>query len=253
MKRGARKSIGVVGWLCCCAGIAAAQVSRTVPAPSFEASKVLPANSDEFIPLAPGMLASIYGENLGPQARCTGRGSPMTGDYPQRLCETQVLLGDIPAGLLYVHQQQINFQVPLHFPEGPTSVRVIYRGQSSRPVGREVRMLSLAEPAYVHRPVWLRVELPSQDRGVIRYPFTVRPWDFGVHEFEVRGSQGPLQKIAYPRRGVLRDFPDFSRLLGLPREPEHKYRIPLHLQYRFDQLFCENPNKTWCVWLAPRN
>src|SRR5882762_7368136 len=119
--------------------------------PSFEPGRVLPSGGDRSIPLAPGLLISIYGDHLGPAAACEGpadtqrretpsplRPRQMFADtliYPKELCETQVLVGGVPAGLLYVQERQINFKVPQETPvKGTAEVRVIYKGQSSQPV-----------------------------------------------------------------------------------------------------------------------
>lgn len=238
---GKRKLSRVLCLLLCCAGIGNAQLTpSSVPAPSFEASRVLPANSAQRIPLAPGMLVSIYGERLGPRRSCKGERAAGTWIFPAELCETQVLVGGQPAGLLYVQEKQINLEIPMNMPEGLKEFRVIQQGRSSQPVTLEVRILSLYEPASVHMPVWLRVELPYGQqklpylgRESIRYPFSVRPWNFWIFEFEVRRDGRSLPKIPVksPLLGGVNGFGQ----IGLPREPKHKYRIPLHLQYRFDE------------------
>jgi hypothetical protein len=57
--------------------------------------------------------------------------------FPKRLCDTEVRVGGIAAGLLYVQARQINFKAPQELPvEGTTEVRVTYKGQS----GPVVRM-----------------------------------------------------------------------------------------------------------------
>jgi uncharacterized protein (TIGR03437 family) len=78
-----------------------------------------------------------------------------------------VLIGDQPAGLLFVSEKQINFKVPQDSPEnGIVDLRVVRMGQSSPPVamdaGFEKTIISLEQPAYAGMPVWLKVDLPFE-------------------------------------------------------------------------------------------
>src|SRR5579859_3477027 len=82
--------------------------------PRFEAGRVLPSNSARQIPLEPGMLMSIYGEDLGPATPCIGYAdqhnreapNPLLPDqvfvntmiYPKTLCGVQISVGQQPAG-----------------------------------------------------------------------------------------------------------------------------------------------------------
>ena len=121
--------------------------------PGYSAQTILPSGASDPGPLAPGMLASIYGERLGPETACSGSAdslhretpSPLrpnqtpieTQVFPKRLCDTEVRVGGIAAGLLYVQARQINFKAPQELPvEGTAEVRVTYKGQS----GPVVRM-----------------------------------------------------------------------------------------------------------------
>jgi hypothetical protein len=218
----------------------------------------LPSGGDRSIPLAPGLLISIYGDHLGPALGCQGfadtqrRETPTalrprqmfvnTLIYPKELCETQVLVGDKPAGLLYVQDRQINFKVPQETGiEGTAEIRIIYKGQSSRsvklPLGLESAIISLQMPAKVGMPVWLKVSMFEWD-GEVRYPFDIRPAGFRCHEVEVRRNGKLLPRIATLATqafdGIIMSG-SFCGSLGLPGESQHIGRIPLHLQYRFDQ------------------
>jgi uncharacterized protein (TIGR03437 family) len=121
------------------------------PPPTFEANAVVPSSGRHPVPLAPGLLISIYGSHLGPAVGCVGQVDtkhretpspqrPKQSDvetliYPRQLCDVQVFVGGIASGLLYVQAKQINFKVPQETPiEGTTELRVVYKGQSSRPV-----------------------------------------------------------------------------------------------------------------------
>jgi uncharacterized protein (TIGR03437 family) len=68
--------------------------------------------------LAPGALATIFGTNLGTQARAK------TTPLPTMLGGTTVAVGGISAPLLYVSAGQINFQVPSGLQSGANSVVV---------------------------------------------------------------------------------------------------------------------------------
>ncbi|MCP5109800.1 MAG: hypothetical protein GY953_03075, partial [bacterium] len=115
--------------------------------PVYSAGGILPNGGREPAPLAPGMLVSIYGEHLGPEPACTGSADPQRQEtpnphrpnqtlveiqvFPKRLCDTEVRVGGIAAGLLYVHARQINFKVPQELPlEGAVEVRVSHKGRA---------------------------------------------------------------------------------------------------------------------------
>ena len=152
--------------------LAAAAISAPFPDPrSFEiappeysARTILPSDARDPGPLAPGMLASIFGERLGPETGCTGSAdlrhretpNPLrpnqtaieTQVFPKRLCDTEVQVGGMAAGLLYVQARQINFKAPQELPvEGTTEVRVTYKGQSGPVVRMNLARARNTEPA----------------------------------------------------------------------------------------------------------
>ena len=239
-------------------GLCPGQPEIVRPAPSFEAGRVLPSGGDRAVPLAPGLLISIYGDHLGPNNACEGfadtqrRETPnplrpnqifaSTLIYPKVLCETQVLVGEVPAGLLYVQERQINFKVPQETPvEGTAEIRVIYRGQSSRgvrlPLGLDSAAISLESSARVGMPVWLKLSMFGLEASV-QYPFDIHPAGFGCHEVDVRRDGKPLPRVATLATqsiGGIAGSGGACSFLGLPSESHHIGRIPLHLQYRFDQ------------------
>ena len=61
--------------------------------------------------VAPAEVISIYGPNIGPAAAVTA--TPAGGFYPTTLAGVQVIIGGIPAPLLYVSAGQINAVVPM--------------------------------------------------------------------------------------------------------------------------------------------
>lgn len=218
-------------------------VAALVVAPSFTAAGVVPAMESRTAPLTPGILVSIYGTRLGPKKACTARND--YAGYPAELCGVRVTIAGVTARLLYVHSLQINLQTPVTTPtEGRLAVVVTHQGVSSAAVPvrfapRRAR-LRLDGPASVHMPVWIRLELPKPWNwgDPIRYPITIRPGDFGAHEFEVRRDGVPLPRAAWPFR-IGTEGPHGvgglgGNLLGLPAEPKRRGRLPLHLVYRFD-------------------
>ena len=112
----------------------------------YSARSIVPNGHHEPAPLIPGRIASIYGEHLGPETPCTGPADPLrretpnplrpnqtlieTQVFPEKLCDTQVRVGGVPAGLLYVSAGQINFKVPQQTPvSGTTEVQVLCKNQ----------------------------------------------------------------------------------------------------------------------------
>jgi hypothetical protein len=225
-------------------------------APEFPAAGVV--RSDRTVQiLVPGAGMSIYGRYLGPAAGCVGRADPKQlqtpnpraaepafvdlSVYPKDLCDVQVLIDGEPAGLLYVSEKQINFKVPQDSPESAMAeIRVVYRGQSSAPLelkaGFEQTTISLDQPAYTDMPVWIRVELPFEFTGLVRYPFVLGPAGFGCNEVEVRRSGQTLPLL--PGSNWMRYGVAFAGNIcgsyGQPTKAVEQGRLPLHLLYRFD-------------------
>jgi uncharacterized protein (TIGR03437 family) len=93
-------------------------LSGTVSSPSTSATPlvtaagVVHAASDQGgVPIAPGGLITVYGNNLADGA-AEDSGLPL----PQTLSGTQVLLGDQPLPILYTNTGQLNVQVPYGVP-----------------------------------------------------------------------------------------------------------------------------------------
>jgi hypothetical protein len=205
------------------------------------------------------MLVSIYGQDLGPEQSCEGQAdldSKETPDprraaqamlvdttvYPRELCAVQVFVGTEPAGLLYVQEKQINFKVPQNLPlQGTVELGVVFQGRSSTGVPLEVGTdrpkLSLEGVARVGGPVWIRVELPY-GLGAVAYPGGQPPLDFGCNQFEVRRNGTPLTRasLVMRRGGIVGPGNGCGNDLAYPGSPRpHSGRLPLHLQYRFDE------------------
>jgi hypothetical protein len=102
--------------------------------------------------------------------------------------------------------------------------------------------IALVGRAYVHMPIWIQVDLPGQHQQTVGYPIAIYPTDFGGHDFETRYNGRPLSKIktaaVVPKVGggpMSFGAIGGGSLLGLPREPRHTGRLPLHLAFRFAQ------------------
>jgi hypothetical protein len=100
--------------------------------------------------------------------------------------------------------------------------------------------IALVGRAYVHMPLWIQVDLPGQHQQTVRYPITIYPTNFGGHDFEVRHNGQALSKIktaaVAPKVGggpISLGAIGGGSLLGLPHEPRHTGRLPLHLAFRF--------------------
>jgi hypothetical protein len=206
--------------------------------------------------IVPGEGISIYGINLGPErGGCAATADPQAREpinprnpnpqftsaavYPKELCQTQVLIGDKAAGLLFVSDKQINLKIPQDSPEiGDVEIRVVYNGQSSvavrLPAGFEKTTLSLDQPTYTDMPVWLKVELPALWQNSLQYPFTAGPAGFGCIQVEVRrnGQLLPILPGANWYGGGIAIAGNICGSYG----PQHAGgRLPIHLLYRFDQ------------------
>jgi hypothetical protein len=186
--------------------------------------------------LVPGALMSIYGRFLGPPASTCAPSADSL--HAGNACDTQVLIGDKPAQLLFVSAGQINFKVPPDAPpSGDAKLRVVYRGQSSMPLtmqaGPEKTTVSVDQPAHAGMPVWLRVELPFEN-GTIRYPYVLGLAGFGCNEVEVRRNGQPLPLIPGSDRmqspGAI-----VGNICGSAgtESPPNNDRLPLHLLYDF--------------------
>ena len=232
-------------------------VAALAQAPSFRADRVLPSGSDQPVPLAPGMLISIYGERLGPASACVANADTHRTEtpnaarpvqsfaetliFPLELCGVRVSVAGLPAGLLYVSEKQINFKVPQDSPlSGMTELKVEYQGLSSAvtlPAGLETTSLSVEGEARVGGPVWIRVKVPFGYGGLVQYPVRTQPGDFGCNELEVRRNGVTLPRLVLrPPPGGIAFAGNPCGNLGLEGSPiPHTGRLPLHLQFRFSE------------------
>jgi hypothetical protein len=178
--------------------------------------------------LAPGMVLTLYGAYLAPEPVC---GQPAVKPAPQ-LCGVRVLLGEVPAELLYVSAGQINFTIPDDAPtESLAPLRVCVGELCSLPLpmwfSTRTALLSQEKPAYVHMPVWIRVDPPPP--FAVSYPCWNGPWMPPGYRFEVSRSGELMAPIEQP------PFPAIQGTADPCKSMTSGSSLPLHLLYRFDE------------------
>jgi hypothetical protein len=161
--------------------------------PRINVDGIIPNQPNVSAPLKPGIEVSVYGQHLGPETSCTARAG---GWDVKKLCGTAVTVGGVPAALLYVHDKQINLRIPFDVPTEGMVPFVVIRGDRASPAvlvrfAPYLATITTSGIAYVDMPIWIEIQLPDPLGHSLRYPVTIRPADFGGHQFEVR------------RRGVL--------------------------------------------------
>jgi uncharacterized protein (TIGR03437 family) len=97
-------------------------VTLTIGGPVVFANEILNGASFSADSLSPGMVASLFGANLGDTAFPSGSSLPIT------LGGAQVLVNGIPAPLYYTSPGQINFQVPWEVTGSTAQVVVVSKG-----------------------------------------------------------------------------------------------------------------------------
>ena len=131
-------------------GMATSSCQRSVSLPrhdpAYSIVSLLPAGRAQAEPLAPGRIMSLYGQYLGPETGCIGyydpyrvetanparpqQSEPEKRIYTTQLCKTEITVGGIRAGLLFVQARQINFKVPQEVAtSGTVPVQVTYDGK----------------------------------------------------------------------------------------------------------------------------
>src|SRR5271154_1914427 len=145
--------------------------------PRFNPENLTQRADGRLVLLAPGMIVTIYGEDLGPELQCP-EPIPQNGPYPLETCGVRVLVDGRPAGLLYSGSKQINFKIPNDAPEdGSAPIQVCVHGACSDRVmvrfSLRKAFIRLVGHAYVHMPVWIEADQPATNG--ISYPYTVFP------------------------------------------------------------------------------
>lgn len=112
-----------------CGLYCAATAATDYQAPTFSSDNLVNAASGETL-LAPYTICSLYGTNLF----LDGSVAPGSSAIPTTLAGVTVLIGPIPAGILYLSPQQINLLIPNSLTPGAYFIRVVRDGLSSQPV-----------------------------------------------------------------------------------------------------------------------
>ncbi|MBM3784081.1 MAG: hypothetical protein FJW30_06950 [Acidobacteria bacterium] len=84
-------------------------------------------------PLAPGQLATFYGENLGP-AEGLSAALDSNGRLPREVAGTSIQISGQAAPILFANNRQINFQIPYELPSGSAELFIRAQGRTLAPV-----------------------------------------------------------------------------------------------------------------------
>jgi hypothetical protein len=209
-----------------CAALAVSGWGQT-EGPFISREGILPAKGRQW--LEPEHFVAIYGRHLAPPGGCPEKLETQPRVYANDACDTHVTVNGIRAGLQFVGDGQINIKLPAALPPaGDVAIMVTLRGVSSQsvtvPMGKPKLTLSLAEPAYVHMPVWIAHSVPVPYRDEILQPFGM-----SGGKFEVRRNGVMLKplEVSSPRAYTM---PGNGGGVVLAVDMP----LPLHLQYRFD-------------------
>ena len=104
----------------------AAPHASTAPIPTCLANSA----SLSYSPATPGMLATLFGSNLGP-AKGVQFQLDSNGRVPAEIAGVSVTVGGLPAPVLYVQSSQINFVVPQQVNGSTTNLCVTNAGTQS--------------------------------------------------------------------------------------------------------------------------
>lgn len=115
--------------------------------------------------ISPGSLISIFGSNL---AAITA-GAPAV-PLPMSIADTSVIIGGVPAPVLFESPGQINVQVPWEVPAGTANVVVRSRGVSSK--GVNIAVLQAAPGIFTNAGGAAAVDGPAVAGSVISVFFT---------------------------------------------------------------------------------
>jgi len=161
--------------------------------------------------LAPGTIATIYGEELAYWTRAVTQADVAAGYLPTTLSGTgvRVLVRNIPAGLYYVSPNQINLLIPPGLVAGPAEVRVVRNGVAGP--GVEIYLDEFAPALF---QLDRTTALATRSDGVINWDQPARPGEVIV--LYATGLGPTVPRFDYneiPRQAAWVARPDRFRLL----------------------------------------
>jgi uncharacterized protein (TIGR03437 family) len=103
-----------------------AEGSRRVPAPTYSASSIVNAASNQVGPIAPNTIVSLYGTDLAYITRGITADDLHGQVLPTTLGGTgvRILVGRLSANVYFISPTQINFLVPASLLAGPVDVQI---------------------------------------------------------------------------------------------------------------------------------
>jgi uncharacterized protein (TIGR03437 family) len=125
------------------------------PAPLYVPSSIVNAASPNVTSLAPNTLATLYGTRLAHATKALTTEDIRRGVLPTILPGTgvRVIVGGLPAPLLYVSPGQVNFLVPADLQSGRTDVRLVLDARNGPTVQLQLADVSpalfQADPEFV--------------------------------------------------------------------------------------------------------
>jgi len=125
---------------------------RRVPAPTYSASSIVNAASNQSGPIAPNTIVSLYGADLAFVTRAIVPDDLHGQILPTTLSGTgvRVLVGKLSANLYFISPTQINFLVPASLLAGPMDVQVSLDGRFG-PAARITLAPPVCRPAFRKR------------------------------------------------------------------------------------------------------
>lgn len=116
-----------IAWLCLAGSVAGFGARGSAAPPLYTPASIVNAATNRSGPLAPGTLASLYGEDLAYAARAMGPDDIRGGLLPTLLpgASVTVLVNSQPAVLYYVSPRQINLLIPSNLTPGHAVVEVV--------------------------------------------------------------------------------------------------------------------------------
>ncbi len=114
------------------------QATSPVAVTSPAVAAVTPAAFFKPVAVSPGLIATVFGDRMGPQQFALGAPGA-DGKFPAALAGTRVLFDDVPGALIYTSQQQVSVVVPYGVDGQSSTLMVVeYNGQRSDPYRLDV-------------------------------------------------------------------------------------------------------------------